>query len=124
MVMPPGPAFFFSSFALRVPIALVLHSSAGPYRLYRSRIAEIHIGLAAVDQIQIGHGFVVVGTVLHCLIQILQSFIDQGGIFAFSDSITFFGAFTLPSPSSLMPAGTSAASVFMCASDQSITPTV
>ena len=28
MVIPPGPAFFFSSLVLRVPIALVRHSSA------------------------------------------------------------------------------------------------
>lgn len=27
-VMPPGPLFFFSSFALRVPMALVVHALA------------------------------------------------------------------------------------------------
>ena len=62
-------------------MALVRHSSRCSHIcLHRGRIAIIDVCLAAVDQVQIGHGVVVVGPVGHCLVQILQALIHQRGI--------------------------------------------
>ena len=75
MVMPPGPLSFFSSLALRVPMALELHSLAAATSAFTAAgSAVVHVRLAPVDQVQIRHRIVVVGAIRHRLIQILQPF--------------------------------------------------
>jgi hypothetical protein len=72
MVIPPGP---LHSSSLRWPCgcpspwcAILRACHVG---LDGCGIAVVHIGLAAVDQVQIGHGIVVVGAVRHCLVEVL-----------------------------------------------------
>ena len=62
IVIPPGP------FVLLLFVSLAgSHCLGAPFLglrqigLHRCRIAEVHVGLAPVDQVQVGHGIVVVG---------------------------------------------------------------
>src|SRR6185503_8049832 len=40
-------------------------------------VAVVDVGLAAIGQVEIGHGIVVVGAVLDGLVEVLQAFINQ-----------------------------------------------
>ena len=78
MVMPPGPAFFFSSLALRISIALWVQSSAMARSCcHRGGVAVVHVRLVAVDQVQVLHGVVEVGAIADGLVEVLQALIDE-----------------------------------------------
>ena len=114
MVMPPGPAFFFCFVGLaRYPWPL--WSSPRPCArscVHRGSVAVVHVGLVAVDQVQILHGVVVIGAIVHGHLRYFRPSSTSGAFCCASGSITFLGAFTLPLPSSLRPAACSAFSLF------------
>ena len=68
MVMPPGPAVLLLFVGLASTHCLGAPVLCGcDVCLDRRGIAVVHIGLAAVNQVQIGHGIVIVGPVGHRL---------------------------------------------------------
>src|ERR1019366_10552949 len=52
----------------------------GDVFLAGSLVAVVQIGLAPVDQVQVGHGLVIIGPVVIGLGKVLQAFLDQRSI--------------------------------------------
>ena len=70
--MPVGPAF--SALAFLVAMVLSTQSSASlQIGLAGVRIVALVLGALAVQQVQIGHGVVVIGTKLQRLLQVLNT---------------------------------------------------
>src|SRR5580692_5781195 len=59
------------------------------------KVVAFYVGLFAVHQVEIGHGVVVVGTELDCLIEAVDAFRDQGSVLDLQVGANFFLVFVL-----------------------------